>query len=507
MATIQQSIDIRVPIHAVYNRLARFEDYPQFMDEVKGIRRLDDTHLHWTTIMANRPVEWDAEITEQETDRCIAWHNTSGPTGDGRVELQAVGQDAARVTFTLHSEPEQVPGSLAGNSEQALALQLKLDMARLKDFIEAQESPAVMPAMPSRASGLSAGQREGVAESTPGERGRPRNAPVPTSSYAAGSEGFSGEEEPGQPVASSVRAAAGQRNDPASAAQTMQQKEIVMQRISEVMTRDIRFVSPQESLQRAAQLMDELNVGALPVCDGERLVGMVTDRDITVRATAAGRAPGDTHVDEVMSTDVRWCFEDQPLDDVMRQMADTQIRRVPVVSHDDEHKLVGIVSLGDVVTKAGGRGQKQEAQQTMEKISTPSEPDRAQRQPAKAAANATPATSTTLKSRISSATGSDTGTATGLAGSDMLDTGGNEASAEIGSPMATDMATDTGATGATGTAGGRQAAREAGGPQPGTAGTGNNALGSAGRAGTVSNVAAPTDSAGRASGKGSKSQK
>lgn len=148
-----------------------------------------------------------------------------------------------------------------------------------------------------------------------------------------------------------------------------------MQIVSEVMSRNVHVVSPDESLQRAAQMMEELDVGALPVCDGERLIGMVTDRDITVRGTAIGRAPGDTHVDEVMSTDVRWCFEDQPLDEVLRQMADAQIRRVPVVSHD-EHKLIGIVVLGDLVTKTAEGAQKRDVAQVVEKVSTPSEPDR-----------------------------------------------------------------------------------------------------------------------------------
>lgn len=191
-----------------------------------------------------------------------------------------------------------------------------------------------------------------------------------------------------------------------------------MQMVSEVMTRNVQFVSPQESLQRAAQMMDELNVGALPVCDGERLVGMVTDRDITVRATAAGRAPAEAHVEEVMSTDVRWCFEDQPLDDVMQQMADTQIRRVPVVSHDDAHRLVGIVSLGDLATKASEGAQKQDVQQTMEKVSSPSEPDLSSRgrQGSGPAGGA----------RTSDATGSDTGTATGFAGSDALGAAGRD---------------------------------------------------------------------------------
>jgi CBS domain-containing protein len=176
-----------------------------------------------------------------------------------------------------------------------------------------------------------------------------------------------------------------------------------MQTVSEVMTRNVQFVSPQESLQRAAQMMDELNVGVLPVCDGERLVGMVTDRDITVRGTSAGAVPDDAVVDQVMSTDVRWCFEDQPLEEVMQQMADTQIRRVPVVSHDDAHRLVGIVSLGDLATKSAD-DQQRDVGQVMEKISFPSEPDRS------------------TQGQQSAATGSmasNTGTATGLAGSDI----------------------------------------------------------------------------------------
>jgi CBS domain-containing protein len=151
-----------------------------------------------------------------------------------------------------------------------------------------------------------------------------------------------------------------------------------MQTVSEVMTRNVQVVSPQESLRRAAQMMDELDVGVLPVCNGERLVGMVTDRDITVRGVAAGKIPGDAHVDEVMSTDVRWVFEDQPLDDVMIQMADSQIRRIPVVSHDDRHKLIGIVSLGDAATKTPGGAQKQQVEEVVEMVSSPSRPDRNQ---------------------------------------------------------------------------------------------------------------------------------
>jgi CBS domain-containing protein len=143
-----------------------------------------------------------------------------------------------------------------------------------------------------------------------------------------------------------------------------------MQRIAEVMTRDVRSVSPQETIRRAAQMMDELNVGALPVCDGQKLVGMVTDRDITVRGVAAGQSPDAAHVADVMSGSVRWCFDDQTVDEVMQQMGDSQIRRVPVVDHDTQ-ELVGIVSLGDLATKHSAQ-----VDRTLEEISSPAEPDR-----------------------------------------------------------------------------------------------------------------------------------
>jgi hypothetical protein len=138
MATIQQSIEIKVPVHTAYNQLTQFEEYPHFMADVESLQQIDDTHLHWTTKMANRPVEWDAEITEREPDRCIAWHNISGPTNSGKVELQALDEDTSQVTFTLHSEPQQVPGSMSGYTEKEMAQRLRQDLARLKDFIEAR---------------------------------------------------------------------------------------------------------------------------------------------------------------------------------------------------------------------------------------------------------------------------------------------------------------------------------------------------------------------------------
>jgi CBS-domain-containing membrane protein len=143
-----------------------------------------------------------------------------------------------------------------------------------------------------------------------------------------------------------------------------------MQTIQDVMTREVRTISPQDTVQQAAQLMDELNVGAIPVCEGERLVGMVTDRDITVRSTAAGQAPQSTRVAEVMSTDVRTCTTNQTVDEVLGEMGDVQIRRVPVLD-EHTHHMVGIVSLGDMATRHSAG-----IDHALEEISTPSAPDR-----------------------------------------------------------------------------------------------------------------------------------
>jgi CBS-domain-containing membrane protein len=143
-----------------------------------------------------------------------------------------------------------------------------------------------------------------------------------------------------------------------------------MHTIQDVMTRDVQSISPQETIQRAAQMMDELNVGSIPVLDGRKLVGMITDRDITVRATAAGQAPGSTRVGDVMSTDVRTCSPHQTVDEVLGQMGDVQIRRVPVVDQDSQD-VIGIVSMGDMAAKHSAG-----VDRALEEVSTPAEPDR-----------------------------------------------------------------------------------------------------------------------------------
>ena len=143
-------------------------------------------------------------------------------------------------------------------------------------------------------------------------------------------------------------------------------------RAGEIMTRDPVTVRPDATLREAACLMDDLNIGALPVCDGRRLVGIITDRDITVRATADGMRPDTTSVRAVMTDDVCWCFEDDPVEAIERSMSRRQIRRMPVV--DGRKRLVGMLALGDLAAdRAGG------TEETLRSISTPAEPDRASR--------------------------------------------------------------------------------------------------------------------------------
>jgi CBS domain-containing protein len=125
-----------------------------------------------------------------------------------------------------------------------------------------------------------------------------------------------------------------------------------MTKIADIMSTDVQTLQPQESLRRAAQCMRTLDVGALPVCDGERLLGMLTDRDITVRAIADGLNPDQACVSDIMSPDVECCSADQDVEEAKQLMGDRQIRRLPVI--DAKRRLVGIVSLGDLALRQSG---------------------------------------------------------------------------------------------------------------------------------------------------------
>lgn len=116
-------------------------------------------------------------------------------------------------------------------------------------------------------------------------------------------------------------------------------------RVSEAMSRGVRLANPGQTICDVAKVMAEIDAGVMPVSDNDRLVGMITDRDIAIRAIAAGKGP-DTPVREVMSQEVKYCFDDEELEDVARNMGDIRVRRLPVVNR--EKRLVGILSLGDV---------------------------------------------------------------------------------------------------------------------------------------------------------------
>jgi CBS domain-containing protein len=137
------------------------------------------------------------------------------------------------------------------------------------------------------------------------------------------------------------------------------------------MTRNVECVKPDDTIQTAARKMRDLDVGPMPICDHDRLAGMVTDRDITVRAVAEGRDPTSCHVSEVMTPDVVYCFEDQDVADAADTMAARQIRRLLVLNRDK--RLVGIVSLGDLAVDAGDRKQ---SGQVLQEVSEPAQPNR-----------------------------------------------------------------------------------------------------------------------------------
>src|SRR5260221_14072743 len=119
-------------------------------------------------------------------------------------------------------------------------------------------------------------------------------------------------------------------------------------RISEVMSRDVKVVNPQETLGQAASMMKTLDSGVVPVGEGDKLVGMLTDRDIAIRGMAAGKGP-DTMVRDIMSAEVKYCFDDEDVAHVAENMAELQIRRLPGGTR--VKRLVGIVSSGDLASE------------------------------------------------------------------------------------------------------------------------------------------------------------
>jgi CBS domain-containing protein len=137
-------------------------------------------------------------------------------------------------------------------------------------------------------------------------------------------------------------------------------------KISECMSKNVRIASPAWPISEAASAMREIDAGFLPVGEKDRLVGMITDRDIAIRAVAEGKGP-DTKVREVMTDEVIYCFEDEDLDAVTTKMLDRKVRRLPVLNRDK--RLIGVVSLGDLAQSPEDDGRRSAA--ALAGVSTP----------------------------------------------------------------------------------------------------------------------------------------
>ena len=137
MSEITDSIDVNVPVRQAYDQWTQFEEFPRFMDNVKEVRQLDDTHLHWVASVAGQTEEWDAVVTEQTPDQRVAWQATQGAENAGSVDFHRLSDDATRVTLTMNMEPEGVvekAGAAVGIPQRSV----KGDLEHFKSFIESR---------------------------------------------------------------------------------------------------------------------------------------------------------------------------------------------------------------------------------------------------------------------------------------------------------------------------------------------------------------------------------
>jgi uncharacterized membrane protein len=140
MSRIVESIDVDVPVRVAYDQWTQFEEFPRFMDGVKGVRQLDDTTLEWTAEINGVERSWRADIAEQEPDQVIAWRSTSGAKNDGRVTFEPLDDSRARVTLELDVDPDDAVEK-AGDALGFVERQVKGDLRRFKEFIESRGTP------------------------------------------------------------------------------------------------------------------------------------------------------------------------------------------------------------------------------------------------------------------------------------------------------------------------------------------------------------------------------
>jgi uncharacterized membrane protein len=137
MASVVESIDVKVPVSTAYNQWTQFEDFPRFMDGVTTVTQIDDTHVHWVAEINGRTKEWDAEISEQRPDERVAWRSTSGPEHAGVVTFHRIDDETSRVTLQMDVEPEGIVENV-GTALGLLERQVKGDLERFKEYIESR---------------------------------------------------------------------------------------------------------------------------------------------------------------------------------------------------------------------------------------------------------------------------------------------------------------------------------------------------------------------------------
>ncbi|NUO85653.1 MAG: SRPBCC family protein [Cupriavidus sp.] len=137
MSTIEESIDVRVPVQVAYQQWCRFEEFPRFMEGVEEVRQIDDRRLHWRAEIGGKRKEWDAEITQNIADQCIAWRSVAGAENSGQVNFSPLDAGATRVSVRMNYETEGVVEAV-GDAAGVLKRKVEGDLKRFKEFIEAR---------------------------------------------------------------------------------------------------------------------------------------------------------------------------------------------------------------------------------------------------------------------------------------------------------------------------------------------------------------------------------
>lgn len=137
ISSVEESIEVNVPVRTAYNQWTRFEDFPTFMDSVSEVRQLDNRHLHWRAQVAGKEKEWDAEITEQVPDKRIAWRSASGVPNGGVVTFHKIADNVTRIMLQMDYQPEGAIEQI-GDALGAVRMEARSNLQRFKEMIEAR---------------------------------------------------------------------------------------------------------------------------------------------------------------------------------------------------------------------------------------------------------------------------------------------------------------------------------------------------------------------------------